>query len=222
MERHRRWRGFGVVLALFLLLIPPVGARPPVADIPVNGLDNAGWEWSPIVRIDPRDEPVVDGLPANVLIADAILNFWNDGPSLDLEDENGCGCAFSNFDFGRVYIGEFGAADITISFQDLPDGVLGIASTNIDSYTRHITNAIIVLTTNVEELSVENYKNIAAHELGHAIGLMHTGPPSTLMYSLIDSEADAYAPLSESSLLTLERLYSWQSSQIRPPVKLRL
>ncbi|MFQ6134646.1 MAG: matrixin family metalloprotease [Nitrososphaerales archaeon] len=222
MVKNWRWKGSLVVVAALLLLIPPVGARPPAADAAVNNLNNAGWASSPTVRIDPTNEPTIDGLPANILIMDAILDFWNDGRSVDFEDENGCGCAFSNFDFGRVYIGEFGAADIVIFFEDLPGGVLGEASWRIDRRTHHITSAIIILTTDVRGLSVENYKNIAAHELGHAIGLTHSGPPRTLMYSYMDINADAYIPLSKSSLNTLERLYSWQSSQIRPPMRIRL
>lgn len=79
----------------------------------------------------------------------------------------------------------------------------------IDPFTRTITSATIVLTSqpSLYGLDDEDYKNIAAHELGHAIGLGHSGPPGILMWNFTITTLDAYLPPSKSSQNTLDRLY---------------
>jgi hypothetical protein len=77
----------------------------------------------------------------------------------------------------------------------LPEGVFGVTSWTIDPFTRQITSATITLTTDISGLTDEDYKNIAAHELGHAIGLGHSGPPGTLMFGFLITGLDAYLPL---------------------------
>ena len=70
----------------------------------------------------------------------------------------------------------------------------------------NIETADVRLTNTKGSLLDQDYKNLAAHELGHAIGLRHRGGPGTMMFrSLII--ADEYPPLSRADQRLLGRLY---------------
>jgi len=97
--------------------------------------------------------------------------------------------------------GSDGAADITIHFAELPAGILGAASIDVDSEAKTIRGVIIVLTTLLTIgwyiLDDEDYKKIAAHELGHAVGLSHGGPSGTLTHPEVDLLGCVYTSLDQ-------------------------
>ncbi len=196
------------MLILSIGLVPAVYApRPGFVDQVTCGT-NEGWAVPPTVNINTANAPTNVGGSGNnavTLVKDAISDYWNEGADVDGEDENGASSAFSNTGFGTVT--ENGAGAIEISFVSLSGSTIGQASCTIDPSTGKIISAVVQLTDDASSLSDENYKNIAAHELGHAIGLRsHGGPPGTLMFRVL-SDGDAYLPLSNGSQKTLSRLY---------------
>ncbi len=117
-----------------------------------------------------------------------------------------------------------GSADITIKFVST---FTFRASCEVDESTGFIKSATISLADMSNEGIMntpffggdDTFKNTAAHELGHAIGLKHTGKPGTLMNTSFfgsiprfSDDADnpfhtAYMPLGEATLKQLTRIY---------------
>lgn len=152
------------------------------------------------------------------MVLDAISEGW-EGISLGPDGENDTELqdnAWRSFDpdgdgeagFGEVTYGPSGTGDIEIYFVSLPYPILGIVEyVDVDPATKEINKVRIYLDNDGDPpLNDEDYKNLAAHELGHAIGLGHSGPPGTLMFALL-LPGDAYFPLSKASLNALDRLY---------------
>jgi hypothetical protein len=199
------------------LTISTAYAPPSFVDVVICGV-NEGWADAPTVFIDEdgaptvaRDEDPSTTISAVKLVQDAISDYWNENSDIDGEDENSANSAFKGPPgpgFGAVTVGsEPGGQDIIITFDLLPAGILGVAQCTVDSSTGNIVSASITLTTSVSGLTDEDYKNVAAHELGHVVGLQHSGPPGTLMFRALTLGSPAYLPLSKQSLKTLEILY---------------
>ncbi len=190
--------------------------------------NNAGWASSPSILIicaEPptcTDAPVPSGTPTGEtafdLVKDAILQYWSVGTDQDglTESPATCSCAFftsslKNFGSSTITVATSGSANIVISFSELPVGIFGETILTTNPSTHKITSATItlttVLTTASYSLNAANYQDISAHELGHAIGLGHSGPPGTLMYPFLNLSLGSYLPLSTSSQQTLSRLY---------------
>jgi len=204
-----------VGLLLLAFVVPVYAMRPSFVDSVTCGT-NEGWDHPPTVLILTASAPTVDNnaggdVGAVLLVRDAISEYWNeladvDGDlNLDSEPDGPANSAFANLGFGDVSL-DAGGDEITISFIALDPGVIGQASCTIDE-SGNIISAVVKLTTEVAGLNDEDYKNAAAHELAHAIGLSnHSGPPGNLMFRAI-SGPDAYLPLSRSAQRTLTSLY---------------
>ena len=179
-----------------------MSAAPPF-DFPCTA--NGGWDHPPTVGIDTTGEPTQGGVLASVLVRDAISEYWNDDANLDGVADNGAGSAFTGF--GDVTTdADPGDKDIDITFTGaLPNGVLGQAICVVNSGV--IVRASIELINDDASLDAEDYKNLAAHELGHAIGLRHKGRPLTMMHKFFFDGQDAYLPLSRTSKKWLQRNY---------------
>ncbi len=198
---------------LLLAFVVPVNAMRPAG---VNRLicgTNEGWADPPDVLILTGGAPTVlddDAGPdvtAITLVRDAISEYWNGGANVDGEVDGTAGSAFAAFGgFASVSEAGDGVSDVIIRFVDLPSGTLGQASCTVDEFG-NIISAEVELTDDGARLDDEGYKNVAAHELAHAIGLRnHSGPPGNLMFRAL-SGTDAYLPLSRSGQRTLTSLY---------------
>lgn len=181
------------------------------AGAPIGDLNNVAWTGSPNVFIDTDNAQTISGTSAVIFVVDAILDYWDDEENVDddvSEDPAGSD-AWKNFDlggFGAVENGSAptGAENILIVFEDLPGDILGIADIDYNPATRTID--YVKITIDNEIYDNDDLKNVVAHELGHAIGLSHSGPPYTLMHKFYYSY-EAYLRLWISSLKTLDRLY---------------
>jgi Matrixin len=182
------------------------GAAPPF-DFPCTA--NTGWDHAPTVGIDTDGAPSPGGVNASILVQDAIGEYWNEGASVDGVADNGAASAFKGPGpgFGAVTAGATpGNREIDITFtSSLPAGVLGQATCTINS--GEIIGATVELVSDDPSLSAEDYKNIAAHELGHTIGLQHKGPAGTMMHKFFFDGLDAYLPLAGASKRWLNRNY---------------
>jgi hypothetical protein len=239
---------FLALIGLLLLSGPISSSAHAASDEPAQTTTNlprvGGWATSPTVCIDTDGGPVIfrnrttraplipddDGGPAQsaiTLVQDAIVEFWNEEPSVDNETENPAASVFGGA--GGVRFGEVTTSknpnrcnsEINIFFAPL-SFALGVAWVGKDETNGRITRVTILLTTRlhqdrdrIADLTDENYKNVAAHELGHALGLEHNGAPGTLMYFRLDRGSDAYMPLDASSQEALARMYDSQMSALR-------
>jgi predicted Zn-dependent protease len=79
-------------------------------------------------------------------------------------------------------------ADITISLYDkiIPKFVLGATHVDCASAENGIQKATIVL--GLRGLSITGVKNVAAHEMGHALGLGHSNTKTDLVYFSFDDK----------------------------------
>ena len=190
-----------------------------------------GWDHPPTVRIDTTNEPGLKDFEngvkisdtqtdANILIRDAIFDFWNDSPNVHEGDEGDASSDFSGF--GAVSSGAGGTADITIKFVN---SFTFRASCQVGEPNDHITSATIFLANKNFESTMntpsfggdDTIKNTAAHELGHAIGLKHSGKPGTMMntgffggiprFSGDNPFHTAYMPLGEATQKQITRIY---------------
>ena len=129
-------------------------------------------------------------------VKDAIETYWNSTATSDFADPPGPG-----FDEG-------GGNAVTVSFvNNLPSGVLGQASCTVGAGGVIVSAEVELMDDSTNDLTEQEYKNVAAHELGHAIGLRHRGGPRTMMFNFLVSDPSAYPPLSRADTRWLDRLY---------------
>jgi len=204
-----------------------------------------GWDHPPTILIkgliiEPKLQNFEDGSPVSTsttggvdLVLDAIEEYWLEGSTVDGEPgEGSANSDFKNLGFGTIYLeGDTGApmsADIDIIFVST---FSFNARCEIDKATGHIESATIRLTGQGTARSPSNegfmnsefwggdetYKNAVAHELGHAIGFKHSGPPATLMNTSVFGAPfkpgstnvfhTAYMPLGEATQKQITRIY---------------
>lgn len=192
-----------VALVTAALVVPTGSVMAVPSDFPC--VANDGWDHSPTYRIDATNAPGDTDQTDAQIVRDAIQQYWDRGTSVVPGDTGEAGGTkatdWIGFD-GEVNV----PGDIEISWGDLPPGVLGRATCVVNGGA--ITEATVVLTDDENEgLSNADKKNVAAHELGHAIGLNHKGAPGTLMHKFIYTGLGAYRPLAKASVKWLDRNY---------------
>jgi len=129
--RHNTIRISGILVATILIaslfafsaqqaFAPP---PPPIAQFFLCG--KMGWLTSPSVAIDTMNEPGLKDFEngdkksdtktlANILIRDAISEYWNDGANVNEANEGGANSDFIGF--GAVTFGDGFTGQITIKF----------------------------------------------------------------------------------------------------------
>jgi len=236
--RHNTIRISGILVAtiliasLFAFSAQQAYAPPPPAIAQFFLCGKMGWENPPTVRIITTNEPGLkdfengdkqsdDKTLASVLIKDAISEYWNEGADVDGEDDDAADSDFIGF--GTVTLATSGTGDITIVFVNT---FTFRANCVVDESTGFIESATIFMADDSFETTMntssfggdDTIKNTAAHELGHAIGLKHTGKPGTMMNSSFFgsiprfSDADnpfhtAYMPLGKATQKQITRIY---------------
>lgn len=99
-----------------------------------------------------------------------------------------------------------GTGHILIELTHLknPDGYVGFTKLITDNDIHHLLKSKITI-YNVENLSIENFKALIRHELGHGFGLDHSDDPDDLMYEVVKI---SYPYISECDIKTIVGLYS--------------
>ena len=108
---------------------------------------------------------------------------------------------------------EKGNGDIIINLKDYAssDGYSGFTNSIVDESNHQILKSSITI-YDADSLSIEQYKTILRHELGHGFGLAHSTAPEDLMHSIITTE---YPYISECDLDAITALYDGsQKSQV--------
>jgi len=204
--RHNTIRISGILAATILIAsllafsAQQAYAPPPPAIAQFFLCGKMGWEEPPTVAIDTTNEPELKDFEngveitspaaefkASILIEDAISDFWEDGSTGHEGDEGNAGSDFIGF--GDVSTGtDPTPSQITIVFVNT---FTFRANCEVDESSGFIKSATIFMANKNFEDTMntpafggdDTIKNTAAHELGHAIGLKHTGKPGTLMNS---------------------------------------
>jgi len=98
-----------------------------------------------------------------------------------------------------------GEGDIIIELKDYAnsDGYSGYARSIVDEQNHQILKSSITI-YDIDRLSLEEYKTILRHELGHGFGLGHSTAPEDLMHPTIDTN---YPYISECVLDAITELY---------------
>ena len=99
-----------------------------------------------------------------------------------------------------------GTSQILIELTHLknPDGYVGFTKSITDNDIHHLIKSKITI-YNVENLSIENFKTVFRHELGHGFGLEHSDNPDDLMYEVVKTP---YPYISECDVKTMIGLYN--------------
>lgn len=108
---------------------------------------------------------------------------------------------------------EKGDGDIIIHLKEYTssDGYSGFTNSIVDESNHQILKSSITI-YDVDSLSIEQYKTILRHELGHGFGLAHSTAPEDLMHPVITTE---YPYISECNLDAITALYGGsQKSQV--------
>lgn len=76
-----------------------------------------------------------------------------------------------------------GDKELFISFKDLDNNIVGLASSNEN-------NCVIQLDSNW--IDTDYYKSILYHEIGHCLGFGHDNNPESIMYPYVHLVSDEY------------------------------
>jgi hypothetical protein len=100
---------------------------------------------------------------------------------------------------------EKGDGDILIRLTNRasPDGYSGYTTSIVDEEDNQILKSTITI-YDADKLSVEEFKTILRHELGHGFGLAHSTAPEDLMYPVIETN---YPYVSDCDLDAIGSLY---------------
>ena len=109
-----------------------------------------------------------------------------------------------------------GTGHILIELTHLknPDGYVAFTKSVSDKEIHTLLQSKITV-YNVENLSIDDFKRVLRHELGHAFGLSHSDDPDDLMYEIVKTP---YPYISQCDVDTLAGLYngsetSWVSCE---------
>jgi len=107
---------------------------------------------------------------------------------------------------------EKGDGDIVINLKDYvnSDGYSGFTNSIVDESNHQVLKSTITI-YDTDSLSIEQYKTILRHELGHGFGLAHSTAPEDLMYHVIETD---YPYISGCNIDAITELYDSQKSQV--------